>query len=228
MSLEGVARYLARTALEPALRDLALRDTEASFAGFDLSDEEREVLRRRDHEMHRLIADVLRATQGASTVPEEVPQGGQHPLPVTGRSLPAIEMWLQIVPVPRADATGASRLAHEVTLLQAPATHASAAPSPGNAPPGVRFRITVAPHATDAPGGSTLTYAATIAPLPSTAPDGPAKDTAGTPPASTDDAHAHHADARRAAGAVLAAAPGDRYARLLDLIRVLETEEARP
>lgn len=223
-----VARYLQRAALDRDFRALAKADPDASFEGYALSDDEKEILRRRDREMLRLLADAVREAEE----PEDAPAGERPrvdpPLPVTGQLLPAVDLLLQLTAVPSRDDAGALRLTHVASLHAAPAPGAPLPPPPAEAPEGapapVHFRIRIAPHAAALPGGQVaVTYA------PSIVAQG-AEETASTATAetATGSPWGHRVNseaARRAAEAIKAAAPAERYERLLDLIAALKGAE---
>ena len=224
MSSSEVARYLQRAALDLEFNDLARTDPDASFEGYALSDLEKEILRRRDEEMIRLLAEASSGSGAPGRPADEERAAAGDPLPVAGQVLPSVDLILQLVAVPSRDDAGRLRLAHSASLHLAPAPGAPL-PPPGGAPEGamppLRFRITVAPHASAISGGQVaLTYAATI--LAHGAEEGGvAPATPGNEPPPPCGRRVPPEAAIRAAEAVKAAAPGDRRARLLDLVAAL-------
>jgi hypothetical protein len=220
------ARYLERAALDRAFRAVARTDPDASFEGFALSEEERAILRRQDEEMLGLLAEILRARAPAEVERAPEPPEMPHPLPVTGRALPPVELILQVVPVISRDEAGAIRLSHLASLYAAPPAGSPLPPPPSGAPEGARppvlFRIVVAPHAATLPDGGTLvTYAGNLVSIEAET------RAAGAAAARPSSPWGHRVDsegARRAARAVREAAPADRYARLLDLVAALTGE----
>jgi len=217
------ARYLERAALDRGFRSLARADPEASFEGFALSEDEKAILRRQDEGMLGLLADVLRSRAPVEAARAPEPPEGIHPLPVTGRALPPVELILQVVPVPSRDEAGAIRLSHFASLHAAPFAGEPLPPPPPNAPEGakppVRFRIVVAPHAATLPdGGTVVTYVGNLVSMEAEA----GAAAADAPHPASPWGHRVGSDAaRRAARAVGEAAPADRYARLLDLVAAL-------
>jgi hypothetical protein len=230
----GLARYLTRAALDRGFRALAEADPDASFEGYDLTEADKEILRRRDHETARLLAEASAAAAGASTPtsPPPVPRtAAADPPPVTGRPLPPADLILQVMAVPSRDEAGGLKLAHVVSLHPAPAPGEPPPPPPPEAPPDalgpVRFFLRLAPHATPLPeGGVVVTYAASLVPRGAEeAAAEPARDASASPAAARRAVGGRGAAspaALRAAGAVRGAAPADRAARLLELLAALE------
>jgi hypothetical protein len=80
-----IGDLLVRAALDDAFRDALEREPDAAMAGYDLTDDERRVLRRRDRELLDLVAA---ATRAAARTPEAAPL----PPPRAARS-PSSPSW---------------------------------------------------------------------------------------------------------------------------------------
>ncbi len=222
-----VARYLRRAALDREFRALAKADPDASFEGYALSGTEKEILRRGDQEMLRLLADAVR-----DAVDTEETRTGERPVaeappPVTTHVLPPVDLLLQLVAVPSRDGAGTLRLTHVASLHAAPAPGTSLPPPPAEAPEGatapVHFRIRIAPHAASLPDGRmAVTYAPSI--VAEGAEETGSGGATGTATATPWGHRVESEAARSAADAVKKAAPAERYERLLDLIAALKGE----
>ncbi|MGE0385059.1 MAG: hypothetical protein AB7Q97_10040 [Gammaproteobacteria bacterium] len=205
MSRDGVVRFLERTALDRGLRAKAAADFDRACAGFDLTAEEREALRRGDDPLQLI----------------HVPGTGKIPVPGTAgdsQALAPVLLVLQVVPSPAPSADGHVRLSHAVSLLAAPGPGEPLPERPDGATP-VSFWVELVPHATARPdGGAELHYSARIGQHdPRLAPE--------VAPAASPWDHRVDSDAARAAAAAVRAAPaGQRHARLLDLIDAIAGE----
>ncbi len=195
MGRDELVRYLRMAALDPDFCDLAATDPDRSFRGFDLDEADREALRRGGPEVLALVG---RALDAAAPTPDPRP-AVEVPAPPSHGTLPEVVLYLAVAP--HRDEDG--RLVHAASL------HTELPGAEGC----VRYRIRLSPSARPAAdGGTALTYAAAIDPVP------PAS---GPPPAAFGGARADDPAVRAAADAVLNAPPNARYARLLDLLRAL-------
>ncbi len=184
--------WFEKTALDPDFRELFQSDPEASFAGFDLTAEERRILAAQDGALVGLLARALAPMESAPVGAPLVVDPAPPPPPL----LPDATVYLQVQPQV---VDGAVQ--HAVSL------HADPAAIEG----GGVFAIRVSALASTGEGGATqVHYDAALDPLmPEVDPRGPWGH-------KTDSAAA-----REAAEAVLQAAPEERRARLVALVQAL-------
>lgn len=95
----GIDQLLVRAALDPELRRRFLASPEAVFPEFDLTEEQKDILCRRDERMLELLGTALRR-QGEARFPDAPEAGGVEPSPVTAEShmLPDLLLAVTIVP----------------------------------------------------------------------------------------------------------------------------------
>ena len=141
MTTSAVARYLERAALDADFADLCRRSPDESFAGFDLDDDERDMLRRRDPDLLTLIGRVL-TESGVTARPaaDEVTVGddaaaaaGEQMQPPETVSLPEIALVVRVQP--QATRRGAG---WDVTYTAALQPVQTDAPPPAPQPAGTR------------------------------------------------------------------------------------------
>lgn len=223
---DGLRRYLERAAVDLAFRDLALADPARSFQGFGLSASEQDLLLRRDARVLGLSVDAA-----AAEAPPARPAAGSAPGEVapTAPPLSPVELLLRLVVVPRQQADGALHLEHHVSLHALPAAGAALPlpeAVPAGAPAPVDFHVTLLPRAALQPDGRlALSFEPRIRPLGESAPPAGLAASASSSPWN----HRLQGEAvSAAAAAVHAAAPGERQARLLELIQAMTPGEDRP
>jgi hypothetical protein len=222
-----VARYLQRAALDHEFRAMARTDPDASFQGFALSDAEKRILRRQDQEMMGLLARALGGGERAEGLTTRELPGAENPSSQALQALPPVDLLLQILAVPSGDDSAGLQLGHAASLHPAPAPGEPLPQPPAGAPAGaaapVYFRIRLTPLAARRPDGQTaVTYGAAIeGHVPGETESAPA-----TPPASAWGRLVDSDSARRAAEAVKASPPEERYERILELVATLEGRES--
>jgi hypothetical protein len=129
--MSDLRAYLERVVLDAAFRDLARSDPDASFAGFALSDADRDVLRRQDDAVLGLLGRVLapagRRDAGPTSPTEPAPP------PVQRVAMPEIGFLVRVQPVATMHPDGRLEVTCQATvqpvqLQHAPAAQEAAAP----------------------------------------------------------------------------------------------------
>ena len=233
MTRKSAANFLVRAVLDEAFRDLALSNPQSAFEGFDLTEQEKEILRSRDHRVLGLLGDAVRQQEPVAETPlEKTP-----PTPVAPAlpSLPEVKLLLRLIPQAVPSPGPDPKVSYAASLHPWPTDNEpeggpnSAAPTDNGtetAAAEIRWLIRIAPEVVESRDtGLAVAYSASIHPVTAESDEtGPAYRE--SPPKATDSPWNHHLDspaARTAAKAVLAADPSQRYAKLLELAHALQT-----
>ena len=95
----GVDQLLIESALQPDLRRRLLESPDEVFRDFDLTEEEKDILRRPDHRLLQLLgATLVRQMESAGPLAEAPPSAPTPPARVEARALPDTLMALTVVP----------------------------------------------------------------------------------------------------------------------------------
>ncbi len=246
--------FLVRAALDDAFRELALTDPQRAFEGYDLSDEERDILCSRDGRLLGLLgAAVAKAkTPIEQTAEDDPPETAESHFP----SLPEVNLLLRLDPRVTHAPDSAPSVGYAASLSPWPGEHErkppdeegreQAAEQSNDAPPGVSWIIRITPTVVDSvtdalPCGSRLNkassvtaglkvaYHASIHPNPSQTSEEPPSAERPTAASATSPwiHHVESAAAKAAAQAVRASDADGRYDKLLDLIDALQTGDER-
>jgi hypothetical protein len=217
--LPGISQLLIDSALDPDLRRRVLESPDEVFPHFDLSEEEKDVLRRPDHRLMQYLGAALgqKTTAGpvaASPAPHAVIQAAM---------LPDIAMVLTVVPCARYENEQLQSISYAVWVNPLPpgADPATLPPPQGSSIP----RTALTPlHAViqlnalqlqDAAGKPQVGLSASLRQSTNMA----------APPVQQSPARS---EALRAAATAVKSAPaGERYPKLLDLIHTLHSEAAQ-
>jgi hypothetical protein len=233
MKQGSLADFLVRTVLDEAFRELALTDPERAFQGFDLSHEQKEILRRRDHRLLGLLGDAVAPTE---TCPEPpVKQKHGEPVAAAAPSLPEVKLLLRLVPQVTQSRDSDPNISYaaslhpypgEIEQTTDPDTTEQPQQAAGCALDELRWIIRFVPTILGSgDAGTTVAYAASIHPW--TSETDPIGSQIGEPgPALASPPWNHHvasSAAKDAARAVQAAAPSRRYEKLLELVHALQT-----
>ena len=229
----SIADFLVRTVLDEAFRELTLSNPQRAFEGFDLTTKEKEILCARDHRLLGLLGAVV--TQGKPVAEHPSPQAPSTPATPTLPALPEVMLLLRLAPRAAPGADSGAEVAYEASLHPW-AGDGAATTGPNTAEQDergadaavgeVRWMIRITPQVVNAKdSGLEVAYSASIHPV--TGPDEPAPPPAMRPTAELSGSpwnhHVESSAARAAARAVHAAEPGQRYARLLELVQALQT-----
>jgi hypothetical protein len=212
--LPGISQLLIDSALDPDLRRRLLETPDEVFPQFDLSEEEKDVLRRPDHRLMRYLGAALgQKTAVAPTAAAPAP----HAV-IEAAMLPDIAMVLTVVPCAQYENEQLQSISYAVWVNPLPpgADPATLPPPPGASIPGTALTPL---HAViqlnaiqlqDAAGKPQVGLSASFRQSTNMA----------APPVQESQPEAVSA----AAEAVKSAAAGERYAKLLDLIHTLHVE----
>ncbi len=229
MKTGSVADFLIRVVLDEAFRERALADPKGALEGFDVSQEEKEILCCRDHRVLGLLGNAV--TQQT--------EGGGHPAHVAAtdsdtNTLPElsdVKLLLRLAPLATKDGVVSYAESLQPWTADAkptpdPEPDKQAAGAAGTAPGYLAWIIRVVPTVVEArEDGLAVSYSASIQPFLS----GPANDGESDQPTTSATAGApwnHHVEssaAKDAAKEVAAAEPDQRYAKLLALVHALQT-----
>lgn len=242
----GISRLLIASAIDPDVYRRLRDSPEEAFDDFDLADEDRELLRHPDHRLLRVLGAALAeenapactaagvatmaALPAAAGAPlAGAPRPGAPPgVPTAGAPLPDLSLVLTLVPCALYDGGELRKFAYAAWVSPLPeGADPEALPPPGTALPGkplppLRAVVRVsAIQMQDAAGNPLVGLSAAL--LQSTnmsAP--PPPEAAGDPAATGRDLSA--AEVQTAIAAVRCAPAGDRYGKLIELLRVLHPE----
>jgi hypothetical protein len=234
-SKPGIDRLLIASALDADLRRRLLESPDETFRDFDLTEVEKDLLRRPDHRLLPLLGAAL-AHQTDSRAPEPkastaVPQ--PHAV-VRARTLPDISLALTLVPCAQYENGRLNTIAYAVWVNPLPqgADPASLPPPQGAVLPGqplapLHAVIQVSAVQTeDAAGGPQVALSASLRQSANVAAP-PPPEAAGRPGASPFGSDLASDAARAAVAAVRSAPIGQRYGRLIDLMHALRGGEVR-
>jgi hypothetical protein len=234
MARRSVADFLIRVVLDEAFRELAMADPSRAFEGYDLSEEEQDILRSRDARLLGLLGTAVpHAKASVEHPPEEVPSKA----PASSfPTLPEVKLLLRLEPQATQAPDSASQVAYAASLHPWPGdyqpTGAGAeggehsAPHDDAKPPPMAWIVRITPTVVDSQEtGLTVAYSASIHPFVPGMDErqlwdqGPAQPAASSPW----NHHLESSAAKAAARAVREADAGQRYQKLLELIQALQT-----
>ena len=99
MSKPKVGQLLVESALQPELRRRVLESPDEVFPDFDLTEEEKDILRRPDHRLLTLLGAILARQMGTAAPPEGRPtEAPALPPPIEASTLPDSFVALTVVP----------------------------------------------------------------------------------------------------------------------------------
>jgi hypothetical protein len=214
--LPGISQLLIDSALDPDLRRRVLESPDEVFPHFDLSEEEKDVLRRPDHRLMQYLGAAL----GQKTTAAPVAASPAPHAVIQAAMLPDIAMVLTVVPCARYENEQLQSISYAVWVNPLPSGVDPAAlpPPPGASIPGTALTPL---HAViqlnaiqlqDAEGkpqvGLSASFRQSTNMVAPTLQESPRQSEA----------------LAAAANAVKAAAAGARYSKLLDLIHTLQAE----
>ncbi len=223
MAGKSVADFLVRTALDDAFCELALTDPERAFEGYDLSEQERDILIRRDERLLGLLGGAVGHGHAAA---EDSPQReSQEADAAPSPELPEVKLLLRLAPQVAQTPGAGANVAYAASLHTWPADRDARADQPSSgAPPEIEWLVRFTPTVVaSGEEGLTVAYSAAIEPLDAVS-DKPKPPAAANPPWN------HHVDsaaAKAAARAVRASDAGGRYEKLLGLIHALQEGDDR-
>jgi len=238
-SKPGVSQLLIASAIDVDLCRRLLESPEEVFQNFDLTEDEKDLLRRPDQRMLRLFGVALdqqrelSLSDGSSDMREVSVAVPQPHAVVEARTLPGISLALTLVPCAQYENGQLATFAYAVWVNPlAEGTDPSLSPPPGAALPGqpltpLHAVIQVsAVQLTDQDGKPQVGLSASLRRSSNvTAPPPPeSAGRPGTPPFASD---LGSAEVQAAVAAVRSASGEDRYGRLIELIHALRGGHVR-
>ena len=238
MTRVSAADFLIRTVLDDAFRELAVADPQRAFEGYDLNDEERDILRARDGRLLGLLGHAVE-----QDVASEEPTESEDDSPTSAQPLPnllEVKLLLRLTPYVAQDAESGARISYEASLQPWPGGQEANSNDPqpdhetehdDQGPPAeIKWMVRITPNVVGSEeAGLMVSYAASIHPLAERIEE-QRPSTLGPAPKSARPPWYHHADssaAKAAARAVRASAPSRRYEKLLELIHAIQTGDDR-
>lgn len=234
MTRGSAADFLIRTVLDEAFRELALADPSRAFEGYDLSEEQQEILRSRDE---RLLGLLGTAVPHAKASVEHPAKGGatevaKAPL----ANLPEVKLLLRLEPHTDQLPDSTSAVAYAASLSSWPGDHELTKTAPESSAPAERrddgalpelaWVVRILPTVVKAQAaGLQVAYSASIHPL-AVGADEKRTSPRGATSAGARSPWTHHTESAAAKAAAQAVQTGDareRYQKLLELIYALQT-----
>jgi len=230
----GLTEFLVKSVLEARFRELALSDPDGAFEGFDLSVDEKDILRSGDERVLSLLGRVLKYSGPAQHNQQPKGEHSSQPSVFPHQSLPEIILRMRLVPHAVRSPDNLIELSYSVSLhpwADDPATWdqpVDGATDPESVAAAVDLMIRIVPTLISLPGSEPkLAYSASIQSpkvgLGTVAPLGKGETSDGTTLPSR-----YHGDslaARQAAAEVSQAEPDQRYPKLLKLVNALRCGE---
>lgn len=235
MSKPGIDQLLIDSALQPELCQRLAEFPDDVFQDFDLTDEEKDILRRPDHRLLPLLGAALARQMGPSGPSGEAPSIASVPSTVAEvRALPDTWIALTVVPCALYESGQFKSITYAVWVNPMPEGGDPARlPQPaGVVLPGqpltplyavIQLSAVLSSDGSNNPRvglWASLRSASNVA-----AP--PPPETAGDPETSPFGSHLESEPVRAAVAAVKNASPEQRYGRLADLLRVLRQGDVR-
>jgi hypothetical protein len=233
-SKPGVSQLLIDSAIDGNLSRRLLESPEETFLDFDLTDEEKDILRRPDQRMLRLFGIALAQQPQPDTLPKDsMPAPVPHAI-VDARTLPDISLAVTLVPCAQYENGQLSTISYAVWVnpLPAGADPASLPMPQGAALPGqpltpLHAVIQVSAIQLQGRDGKPQVGLSAAFRQSSNISAAPPPETAGDPSDPPFGGDLASGEVRQAVGAVRSAAADERYQRLIDLLQVLRGGEVR-
>jgi len=229
----GVSQLLIASAIDADLRRSLLESPEETFQDYDLTEDEKDLLRQPDHRMLRLLGAALAQQRELSS--EHTPQAAARPhAMVEARTLPGISLALTLVPCARYENGQLSTFAYAVWVnplsdgadpAAQPLPQEAALPGEPLRPLHAVIRVSAA-QMQDLDGKPQVGLTAALLRSSNvTAP--PPPESAGRPETPPFSSGPGDTKVQAAVSAVRSSSSEERYGRLLDLIHVLRDGDVR-
>jgi hypothetical protein len=235
MSKPGIDQLLIESALQPDLRRRLMESPDEVFADFELSEEEKEILRRPDHRLLALLGAALKRQTESAGPAREAPSGEPpRPALIQSRTLPDMCMALTVVPCALSENGQFKGVTYVVWANPLPegGDPATLPPPAGMVLPGqplaplyAVFQLS-AVQSQDAGGNLQVGLWASLRRSSNVVPS-PPPETAGEPAAPPFGSRLDSGQVKAAAAAVRQASREERYDRLVDLMCVLRRGDVR-
>ncbi|MGA3326207.1 MAG: hypothetical protein ABSF45_17180 [Terriglobia bacterium] len=235
MSKPGIDQLLIESALQLDLRRRLLESPEEVFRDFDLTEEEKDILRRPDHRLLELLGATLARQMESAGPAGEVPSGAPSPPAlIEARTLPDTSIALTVVPCALYENGQLKGINYVVWANPMPegGDPASLPPPAGVVLPGRPLAPLYAViqlsavQTQDAAGNPQVGLWAWLQ-RPSNVAAPPPPETAGVPEDSPFGSRLDSGPVQAAVAAVRKASREERYGRLIDLMRVLRSGDVR-
>jgi hypothetical protein len=227
---------LIASALNADLRRQLLESPEEVFQGFDLTEEEKDLLRRPDHRLLRLLGTALAHERGS---PAQGPQAAAMPPPqphavVEAPTLPDVTLLVTLVPCAQYEDGRLQKISYAVWVNPLPrdTDPASLPPPPGAVFPGkpltpLHAVIQVSALPMQDAAGNPLIGLSAVFRQSSNITTPPPPESAGRPAGSPFGSDLRSGEVQTAIAAVRSAPAGERYDKLIDLMHALHRGEGR-
>lgn len=237
-SKPGIDRLLIASALDAELRRRLLEAPEEAFQGFDLTEEEKDLLRHPDHRLLRLLGAALAYERGSSLPgPPPATAAPQPHAVVEAPTAPDLSLVLTLVPCAQYENGRLDKISYAVWVNPLPpnADPASLPPPLGAVFPGqpltpLHAVIQVSPLPMQDAAGELLIGLSAVFRQSSNITAPPPPESAGRPDGSLFGNQFGNQlrgeEVQTAIAAVRSAPTGERYHRLLDLLHTLRGREA--
>jgi len=231
----GIDQLLIESALQPELRRRLLESPDEVFRDFDLSEEEKEILRRPDHRLLPLLGAALARQMESSGPLGEAPSvSPAPPAPIEARTLPDTWLALTVVPCAHREERRLKGISYVVWANPIPegGDPATLPPPAGVVLPGQPLAPLYAViqlsavQTQDAAGNPQVGLWASLGQSSNIAAP-PPPETAGDPKASPFGSRLDSPQVQAAVAAVRGASSEERYNLLIDLMRVLRSGDVR-
>jgi len=225
MTRGSAVDFLIRAVLDETFRDTATADPPRAFEGYDLNDEEREILQNQDERVLALLGQAV--TRGEVSVAPSEKRGSSNTKTASPPVLPEVRLLLRLIPHVSQNSAPGSQLAYEASLH--PWSGDLAPDAADGKPPAIEWIIRITPAVRDAQeAGLSVSYSASIQPFAVGAGKSPALAPESSQARSSSPWNHYVASnaAKTAAQAVRASDASERYEKLLDLINALQTGDA--
>jgi hypothetical protein len=235
LSKPGIDQLLIESALQPELRRRLLESPDEVFRDFDLSEEEKEILRRPDHRLLPLLGAALARQMESSGPLGEAPSvSPAPPAPIEARTLPDTWLALTVVPCAHREERRLKGISYVVWANPIPegGDPATLPPPAGVVLPGQPLAPLYAViqlsavQTQDAAGNPQVGLWASLGQSSNIAAP-PPPETAGDPKASPFGSRLDSPQVQAAVAAVRGASSEERYNLLIDLMRVLRSGDVR-
>ena len=228
MKKGSVADFLVRVVLDESFREMALADPQSALEGFDVSEEEKDILCSRDHRFLGLLGDAVTRREEVAEPSSQVEPS--EPVEAAAPKLADVRLVLRLAPQASEGAVSyAASLhpyPHDGEPVRDAATDEQATGGADTAPGEVVWIIHVVPTVVETREAEmVVSYSASIQPL-ATKPAGDCESDRASAKVLASPPWNHHVEssaAKDAARAVAAAKPDQRYGKLLELVHALQT-----
>lgn len=238
MTQRSAADYLMRAVLDDAFRELTLADPDRAMADYDLSEDEKSILRSRDDRLLGLLGGSMAAENANAEHPAstEITDSRTPSRP----TLPAVELLLRLTPHTEPSTDSAQQVSYAASLHPwplpttverdegEPSTDSESSPNGASSEMTWLLRLTPTVIQSEE-AGLRVSYSAAMHPIDLTAAQAPVASRESVPPTlrSPWKHDVESSAVKTAAHEVLASPKDKRYDKLLALIDVMQSGDDR-